>query len=457
MSKKKLEILLAEDEKSIRITLADDLRDANYKVKTAVDGNEAMQAIEDDIYDIIITDIRMPGPDGLQILKHVKEVRPETEVIIITGVPTYELAVECVKYGAYDFIAKPFSNDELINRLDKLKELVKLRRENLNLRSQIDSSFKFDNLIGRSAKMQRIFDEIRTVASSDVPILLKGDSGTGKELFARAIHHNSTRNNRPFVTVACHIANANLIEDTLFGHIKGAYTSATGERRGKFEDANGGTIFLDDIDDLPFEIQSKLLRVLQFGEIERLGADDVKKVDVRIIAATKVDLTDLIDEGKFREDLYYRLNVLQVEIPSLRQRIDDIPLLVHHFIKTHGMGKDYEIEDEALLILQQYHWPGNVRELESAVRASIALAGKTNILKKEHFMRNISKTHTNKIEEPLSLGSMVTLAEAVESIERGHILRVLKFTGGNTVKAAEILGISRKTLWDKRKKHQIEL
>ncbi len=457
MSKKKLEILLAEDEKSIRITLADDLRDANYKVKTAVDGNEAMQAIEDDIYDIIITDIRMPGPDGLQILKHVKEVRPETEVIIITGVPTYELAVECVKYGAYDFIAKPFSNDELINRLDKLKELVKLRRENLNLRSQIDSSFKFDNLIGRSAKMQRIFDEIRTVASSDVPILLKGDSGTGKELFARAIHHNSTRNNRPFVTVACHIANANLIEDTHFGQIKGAYTSATGERRGKFEDANGGTIFLDDIDDLPFEIQSKLLRVLQFGEIERLGADDVKKVDVRIIAATKVDLTDLIDEGKFREDLYYRLNVLQVEIPSLRQRIDDIPLLVHHFIKTHGMGKDYEIEDEALLILQQYHWPGNVRELESAVRAAIALAGKTNILKKEHFMRNISKTHTNKIEEPLSLGSMVTLAEAVESIERGHILRVLKFTGGNTVKAAEILGISCKTLWDKRKKHQIEL
>ena len=457
MSKKKLDILLAEDEKSIRITLADDLRDANYKVVTAVDGNEAMQAIEENIFDIIITDIRMPGPDGLQILKHVKEVRPETEVIIITGVPTYELAVECVKYGAYDFIAKPFSNDELINRLEKLKELVKLRRENMNLRSQIDSSFKFDNLIGRSAKMQRIFDEIRTVASSDVPILLKGDSGTGKELFARAIHHNSTRNNRPFVTVACHIANANLIEDTLFGHIRGAYTSATGERRGKFEDANGGTIFLDDIDDLPFEIQSKLLRVLQFGEIERLGSDDVKKVDVRIIAATKVDLTDLIDEGKFREDLYYRLNVLQVEIPSLRQRIDDIPLLVHHFIKTHGMGKDYEIEDEALLILQQYHWPGNVRELESAVRAAIALAGKTNVLKKEHFMRNISKSHSNKIDEPLSLGSLITLSEAVESIERGHILRVLKFTGGNTVKAAEILGISRKTLWDKRKKHQIEL
>ena len=248
----------------------------------------------------------------------------------------------------------------------------------------------------------------------------------------------------------------NLIEDTLFGHIKGAYTGAAGERKGKFEEANGGTIFLDDIDDLPIEIQAKLLRVLQFGEIDRLGTDEFIKVDVRIIAATKVDLADHIEEGKFREDLYYRLNVLQVDIPPLRQRLDDIPLLVHSFIKLHSSGKDYKIEDEALLILQQYHWPGNVRELESAVRAAIALAGNNEILKKEHFIRNFKQSSHAKPDEMSSAGPLVTLSEAVESSERAHILRVLKFTGGNTVKAAEILEISRKTLWDKRKKYQIE-
>ncbi len=454
--KDKLRILLAEDEKSIRITLADDLRDANYIVRPVVDGNEAMQALSEEFFDIVITDIRMPGPDGVQILRHVKENYPQTEVIVITGVPTYELAVDCVKKGAFDFIAKPFSNEELINRLEKLKELLALRKENRSLRSQIDSSFKFDNLIGRSPKMQRIFEEIKTVAASDVPILLKGESGTGKELFAKAIHHNSVRSNKPFVTVACHISNANLIEDTLFGHVKGAYTGASGGRKGKFEEANNGTIFLDDIDDLPFEIQAKLLRVLQFGEIEPLGSDEVKKVNVRIIAATKVNLNDLIAEGKFREDLYYRLNVLQVDIPPLRQRLDDIPLLVHHFIKVHSGGREYEIEDEALLILQQYHWPGNIRELESAVRAAIALAGSSKILKKAHFLRNLRQTQIFKPEVSDSV-PLVALQEAVENAERGHILRVLKFTNGNTVKAAEILGISRKTLWDKRKKYQIEI
>ncbi len=455
-----MNILLAEDERAIRVTLGDDLEDAGHKVTAVGDGKEAMQALAEQAFDVVITDIRMPGVDGIQLLDHVREHYADTAVIMITGVPTYELAVQCIKKGAEDFIAKPFNHDEVLVKLEKLAERLRDRAEIKRLRSEFDKPIKFENLIGRSPKMQEIFKLIRQVSEHDIPILLKGESGTGKELFARAIHQNSSRAKKPMVTVACHVGNINLLESELFGHVKGAYTGAERERKGKFQEADGGTIFLDDIDDMPLDAQVKLLRVLQEGEVEVLGRTGAPvQVDTRVIAATKVDLEAAIEDDKFRLDLYYRINTLVIEIPPLRQRVEDIPLLVNHFIEKYnqkyGVDNRYSVPDDTMIFLSQYHWPGNVRELEGAVYQAIAVCPREEpVLKREHF-RNLQRSGSFKADDPATGVPMVTLREAIEAAERAHIERVMKHTENNTVKAAEILDISRKNLWEKRKKYDI--
>jgi DNA-binding NtrC family response regulator len=453
-----MRILLAEDERSIRLTLIDDLEDAGHDVTGAEDGHEAVTALEAGSYDVVITDIRMPGRDGLEILKYVREHAPDTFVIMITGVPTYELAIQCIKTGAYDFIPKPFNHEEVLARLDKLEELIKLRDENRQLKSERDKAVQFENLVGRSPRMQEIFDEIRALADADFPILIRGESGTGKELFARAIHHHSPRRKKPMITAALQAGNINLIESDLFGHTKGAYTGAHSEREGKFVQADGGTLFLDDIDDMPVEIQAKLLRAIQFGEIEPLGwkKPEPLKVDVRVIGATKVNLDDLIEEGKFREDLYYRINTLEIEVPPLRQRPEDIPLLVHHFLQREVGRPNLTINDDALMAMTQHPWPGNVRELEGAVRVALARAGQSDEITRDHVLRSLKRTPQFKVDDPDTGMPLVTLGEAVEAAERSHIKRVLKFTENNTTKGAKILGISRKNLWEKRKKYQLD-
>ncbi|MGE0434069.1 MAG: sigma-54-dependent transcriptional regulator [Planctomycetota bacterium] len=451
-----MKILLAEDEKSIRITLADELEERGHEVDTASDGSEAVRMVDSTLYDLVISDIRMPGVPGTELLRRVKEQCPDTEVIMITGVPSYELAIECIRNGAYDFIPKPFNTDEIINRLQKLAEVVKLRQENRRLRGEQDRLLRFDNIVGGSRQMQRLFDEVRTVAGSDIPILLHGESGTGKELFARALHANSPRAHKPMVTVACHVSNENLLESDLFGHVKGAYTGADTDRDGSFVRADGGIIFLDDIDDMPMNAQAKLLRALQFGEVTPLGWKKTEplKVNVRVVAATKVDLRDLIEEGQFRDDLYYRISTLTLDIPPLRQRLDDIPHLVHHFIQTHGNGEPYDIADDAMMALRTYHWPGNIRELEQMIRAAIALSGTGRVLRRDHFRFRV-KRDMDAVDE-MTGAPIVTLAEAVAAAEKQHIVRVMKHTDNNTVEAARLLSISRKNLWEKRKKYELD-
>ena len=451
-----MKILLAEDEKSIRITLADELEECGHDVDTAADGTEAARMADSTLYDLVISDIRMPGVPGTELLRKVKEHSPDTEVIMITGVPSYELAIDCIKNGAYDFIPKPFNTDEVINRLQKLNEVIKLRQENRRLLGEKDRSVRFDNIVGGSRQMQKMFDEVRTVAGSDIPILLHGESGTGKELFAKALHAHSPRAHKPMITVACHVSNENLLESELFGHVKGAYTGAESDRDGSFVKADGGVLFLDDIDDMPMNAQAKLLRAIAQGEIFPLGWKKTEPihVNVRVVAATKVDLQDLIEEGQFREDLYYRISSLTLDIPPLRQRLDDIPHLVHHFIQTHGSGEPYEIADEAMVALMGYHWPGNIRELEQQIRAAIALSGTGRMLKREHFRFRANK-HMDSVDE-MTGAPIVTLQESVAAAERSHITKVMKHTEGNTVEAAKLLGISRKNLWEKRKKYGID-
>jgi DNA-binding NtrC family response regulator len=447
-----MRILLADDERTIAVTLGDALRGAGHAVTVVPDGEQAIQTLKADSFDCVISDIRLPKADGLKVLRAAKELQPPPRVILITAYASVEDAVAAIKEGAEDYIQKPFFNDDVIVRLKKLERLHSLEQENKQLKEELAGRRQFGALVGKAPKMQAVYDLVKSVAASEVNVLIEGESGTGKERVAEAIHYNSPRKAKPLVKMSCSVFPESLIEDELFGHVKGAFTDAKADKSGRFERAHTGTIFIDDIDDLQPIPQVKLLRVLQEREFERIGATQPVKVDVRVVIATKKDLWQLVQEKQFREDLFHRLNVVKIRIPPLRERSEDIPLLSAHFIQKYSKGRGFAVTPEVLEALQGYSWPGNVRELEHAIERAIALAGDDLVLKKEHLLRPLNMAGT----DVPPTGKLSTLKEMVAEAEARHIRSVVAYTHGHRGEASRILGITRKNLWEKMREYGIE-
>ncbi len=454
MTSAPMNILLVEDEPSIAVTLRDDLEGAGHEVTHLADGKKAIDLLQTRAFDAVVTDVRLPGADGMQVLAAAKRARPDTEVLVMTGYATIEHAVEAMRQGADDYIQKPFLNEHVLDRLARIGKFRSLLHENQRLREQLQSSQGqgLPSVIGQSRAMQSVVKTVRTIAPTDASVLIEGESGTGKERIARAIHLLSPRKDKAFVALSCGALPDTLLETELFGHEKGAFTDAQRQRRGRFEIADGGTIFLDDIDDMPLSVQVKLLRVLQEREFERVGGESLVRVDIRVVAATKVPLLDHVRAGKFREDLFYRLNVVPIRLPPLREREGDLPLLVQHFVEKLGGGRAFTVKTDVLEVMTGYSWPGNVRELENRIAQAIAMSGGATVLKKEHLLP-VDKTRRAALEPPTALR---TLREVLVQAEREHLESVLRGVGGHRTKAASVLGISRKVLWEKLKDYGIE-
>lgn len=442
-------ILVIDDEPMMRVAISDALSRERFRVKTAETALEGMELVKGQSFDVVITDLRLPKGSGLEVLKACKETSPETEVILITAYGTVETAVQAMKDGAYDYLTKPFSMDELVLLTKRCTKLRSLEAENLRLKEEIERQSRFQGIVGKSPPMQEVFELIEVVTQNTATVLIIGESGTGKELVANAIHHRSPRKDGPFIKVNCAALPETLLESELFGHEKGAFTGAIRQRKGRFELADGGTLFLDEVGEIPLSLQVKLLRVLQEREFERLGGAETLKVDVRIICATKRDLTEGVKKGTFREDLYYRLNVIPIYLPPLRKRKEDIPLLVDHFLRLYSqkMGRaEKGISEEALGLLMNYDYPGNVRELENAIERAVAL-GKGEAIGPSDLP--ITLREGKGLPPPPSSLPGRTLVEALQEYEKACIMEALRRAGGMKGKAAELLGISRKTLWEK--------
>jgi len=449
-------ILVVEDKDSMRNMLYETLTEEGYRVDSATDGRQAIDLVNNKSYDLVLTDLRMPEVDGLEVLSRVKEVDADTSVIVMTAFGTIENAVSAMKSGAFDFLTKPFDTEHLCVLVGRALENRRLVAENTLLRQELLADHGIDNIIGQSEKMLELGKMVQKVAVSDASVLLKGESGTGKELFARAIHTLSLRKDGPYITINCAAIPGELLENELFGSEKGAFTGAHARKMGKFEIADGGTIFLDEIGDMDIALQAKLLRVLQQKNFERLGGTKTVDVDVRVIAATNMDLSELIRQKKFREDLYYRLSVFPLNIPALKERPDDIPLLAEVFIDKYcrEMGKPVKaLTNDALTLLQKYHWPGNVRELENTIERAIILA-ETKKITPEHLAIRLRRTEEIQLREGDGLKDIG--AHAQRQAERGAIIRVLKEVRGNKRKAAKVLKIDYTTLFDKLKKYDID-
>lgn len=447
-----MKVLLAEDEKSIALTLGDELEAAGHDVTHKADGLSALDAALNGEFDVVISDIRMPNLDGEQLLARVKEVKPDLPVVLMTGFGTMESVIKAMRLGAYDYLQKPFDTREAVLILERLHREMELNRRCAQLQEQLADKYRFENIIGTSPKMQSVYQLIRAAAGNDFPVLITGETGTGKELVAQAIHVNSPRRKFDLVKVSCQNFPPTLLEAELFGHEKGAFTDAKEQKIGRFERAHRGTIFIDDIDDMPASAQAKILNVLAERKLERLGGTKTIQVDIRIIAATKMDLQKLVREGKFRDDLYYRLNVVPIDLPPLRDREGDLPFLVKEFIKKHAGGRVYTMSPATMAELEHYTWPGNVRELEAAVQRAIALSGDTAELRREHLVRVTANTP----KEALVRSDRRPLKDVLQEAEKAHILNVLKICNNKKGEAAELLGISRKNLWEKLKAYGVD-
>jgi len=448
-------ILIVDDEQSMRELLSILLRKEGYEVATAENGATALKAVQREIFDLVITDLKMPQFDGMALLKSVKEVSPDTIVIIITAFGTTEGAERARNFGAYDYIGKPFNNDEIKLVIHNALEKRHLRKENILLKREIESRAGFEYFIGKSEPMQRVFSLIRQVADTKSTVLITGESGTGKELVARALHTHSSRNNNPFVTVNCGALPETLLESELFGYMKGAFTGAVSNKQGLFEAANGGTIFLDEISATTPALQIKLLRVLQEREFKRVGGTADIKVDVRVLAASNSDLQQEVSKGLFREDLFYRLNVIPVHLPPLRERKDDIPLLISFFLKNISSGKEpKKISPEAMNRLLNYRWPGNVRELENAIeRLNILASGDT--IRIEHIPDSISMTPPCPELIPFDIPeSGLNLELLLQNAEKTMLFKALERTGGVKTDAAKLLGLSFRSFRHRLQKYE---
>ncbi|CUS98230.1 sigma-54-dependent transcriptional regulator [Candidatus Chrysopegis kryptomonas] len=449
-----IKILVVDDDVKMLELLKKVLTKRGYIVETSPRPKEALEKFSSDGFDIVVTDINMPEINGLEILKQVKSTAPDTIVIMITAFATVSSAVESMKLGAYDYIIKPFNMEEFILIIERAAERISLKKELEFLLREVQQKYSFGNIIGKSPQMQKVFQLIKQVANTNSNVIIYGKSGTGKELVAKAIHYNSPRRDKPFVAVNCSAIPESLLESELFGHEKGAFTGAVSSRKGLFEEANGGTIFLDEVGDMSLAMQAKLLRVLEDKEIRAVGSDKPKKVDVRVIAATHKDLEKAVKEGTFREDLFYRLNVIPIYLPELRERVEDIPLLVEYFLKKYGeeAGRpNIKISREALACLMKYSWPGNVRELENLIERLVVLSTSDEI-KVDDLPPHIRVCKAENIVEELTLGEKITL----EELEKRYILKVLRETGWHKSNAAKILGIDRRTLYRKIEEYKLE-
>jgi two-component system response regulator AtoC len=451
-----IRVLIIDDEENFRHMLSVILKKEGYDVEAALNGEEALQKIGLSPFDQILCDIRMPKMDGLQFLHEVKKMGVDSPIIMMSAYGTVDIAIEAIKLGAYDYISKPFKPDEIILTLKKAEERERLRRENEFLRKEVKKEYSFENIISKNKVMQRIFEVIKKVAQYKSTILITGESGTGKELVARALHYSSDRAQKPFIPVNCGAIPENLLESELFGHAKGAFTDAIRTKKGLFEEADEGTLFLDEIGELPGQLQVKLLRVLQDGEIRRVGESKSIKINVRIVAATVKDLTKEVNEGRFRDDLFYRLNVLPIHIPPLRERKEDISLLTSHFIKKHSQAMNKNvvgIDSKALEALMNYKWYGNVRELENSIERAIVLADRENI-ELENLPAEIQNFQDEIQLEPLS-EEEYSIKKASRFLEMTLIKKGLKKTKGNHTHAAKLLEISHRALLYKIKEYGI--
>ncbi len=451
----KTRILVVDDELSMREFISILLEREGYEVLTAADATTALERLAAAPVDLVISDVQMPGLNGLELLSRIRACCSETAVLLITAYSTSEQAVEAMKLGAYDYLAKPFKVEEIKVLVRNALEKRDLQRENQLLKEKAKACEGFGSMIGSSPRMRELFNLLGKVADSPSTVLILGESGTGKELAARAVHDTSPRKDKPFVAVNCGAIPETLIESELFGHAKGAFTGAVGERAGLFEQAQGGTLFLDEIGELPLAMQTRLLRVLQEREVRRVGGSSTKKVDVRVLAASNRNLAEQVKEGSFREDLYYRINVVQVTMPPLRERIEDIPLLIEHLVRKHAGNNKVTISSEALKSLMTYQFPGNVRELENIVERSL-------VLNRERITVENLPPHVRGGEKRFDLHAPVSIPDdgialepALENLEKQYLLKALEKSGGVKKRAAELLGMSFRSFRYKLAKYEL--
>ena len=449
-------LLLVDDDALIRRSLSTLLRLDGYNVLEAASGAEALRLLEHGAPDLVITDFNMPVINGMQLLCEIQKRKPELPVILVTGYGTVEQAVEAMKAGAYDYVSKPIIDDEMKMVIRRALNEQSLRDENSELRKRLDMRFGYDAIVGRDHRMQRIYDTIESVAETKATVLVTGESGTGKTLIARALHHNSSRRDAPFVEVNCGALPETLLESELFGHKRGSFTGAHADKLGKFAAANRGTIFLDEINNASPLLQMKLLRILQDKEFEPVGGNDTVRVDVRVVLATNLDLAKEVENGNFRRDLYYRINVVSIAMPPLRERVSDIPLLAKHFLKTCAKenGKRLsEIDDATVDLLARYSWPGNVRELENCIERAVVLT--RNEVIGPDDLPPLLRDEASEAPAALESGGVVALKRALEEPERRIIEHALRLNAGNRQETAKALDINRTTLFNKMRKYDL--
>ena len=451
-----IRVLVVDDDEGHAKAVAESLERVGYDCIVATSGSEGLRLIEEQVFDIVITDLIMEGVDGMEVLARAKRELPDAEVVILTGHSTIKGAVSAMQAGASNYLIKPLDINELRTVADKASQSQRLHRSNIELQRQLNEKFGFEGVIGNSPAMHAVVARLRQIAPTSASVLITGASGTGKELVAKALHINSPRKNKPFVPLNCAELGENVLESELFGHVKGAFTGADRDRIGRFQYANGGTLFLDEIGDMPMAIQVKLLRVLESGEIVRVGTNDPVKVNVRLISATNRDLSDAIAEGKFRQDLYHRLKVVSVRLPPLRERRDDIPLLIDYFLKEFATAHDKPVRGltpGVRKVLLGYSWPGNVRELRNVIESMVVMDA-DGVLDVDDLTEDLQQVASaGRSEADAGVDSLI--GRSLEDVERHYLAVTLKLTGGNREEAARLLGIGERTLYRKIKEYGI--
>jgi len=446
-----MKIYVVDDERIIRVSLADELRDAGYEVFEFANANSALMQMDGIKPNIVITDFKMPDINGIEFLERIKIIDKNIYVVLMTAYSTVSTAVEAMKLGAYDYIEKPFDNEKVLLIIERILELKQVKDENKELKIKLKQDYDFSSYVGDSSRVTEVFNLVKIVAQKSTSVLLVGETGTGKELLTNIIHYNSSRSKKQLIKVSCAILSREIFESELFGHEKGAFTGAISDKIGRFEMANGGTLYLDDIDDVPLDLQVKLLRALEEREIERVGGSKIIKIDIRLIASTKKDLRKMVDEGKFREDLFYRLNVFPINLPPLREKPKDIISLTKHFVSIYSDNNEKQIDNEVFEVLKKYPFPGNVRELRN-LSERLTLLSEDNKINTDIIPYEIKFpgykptcfTFDNK-----------SLNEILDEVERNAILGALDKTQGNKAKAAEILGLPASTLKSKVAKYNL--
>ncbi|HLD44637.1 MAG TPA: sigma-54 dependent transcriptional regulator, partial [bacterium] len=455
----KEKILVVDDEAAIKKALTKFLTSQEYDVDSASDGAEAVELAKNKIYDLVITDLKMPNMTGIELITELKKINPQTVTLVMTGFGTIDSAVEAIKAGAFHYFTKPFELDDVAMLIDKALKYSRLEDQNQRLRRQVSMRYQFENIVGCSEKLKEVFDVVQKVADTDSTVLVTGESGTGKELIARAIHFNSKRAQNSLVAVNCAAIPENLLETELFGYVKGAFTGAVNSKIGKFEQAQGGTVFLDEVGDMSMKLQVKLLRVLQERKLEPVGSTQTIDIDVRIIAATQHHLEELVEQGLFREDLYYRLNVIDVPVPALRDRVSDIPLLLNHFMTMYAAANQVKrpvLSEEVINLFMSYKWPGNVRELENTIERLVVLKPGQQIAIDELPDKFSKLTNAQFLKPGFSIPEGgISLKNVVEDFENTLIEKALAKTNWNKNRAASLLKLNRTTLVEKIKKKNL--